>query len=107
LPHMQGKRLECFEDWTQSSINAFEEWQWTTVSPFFHKGARKDVQHFPLPDSVMLPFTADSRRDKQSQFRTEIEGGYGRVFKVRIHPDHHNFDLPEVRISDSPICSRN
>jgi len=97
LPRMQDKPLECFRNWTQFYIKAFEEWQWTTVSPFFHKGTRKDVQHFPLQDSVILPFTADSRRDNESEFRTEIEGGYSRVFKVDIHQNHHNFDLPKVR----------
>lgn len=51
LPRMQDKTLECFRDWTHFKIKAFEEWQWTTVSPFFHKGTCKDVQHFPLQDS--------------------------------------------------------
>jgi hypothetical protein len=92
------KRLECFRNWTQFPITAFEEWQWTTVSPFFHKGTCREVPHFPLPDSINLPFTTDSRRDNTIDIRTEIEGGYGRVFKVHIHPDHHNFDVPAVRL---------
>jgi len=96
LKRKPEKRLECFRTWTQFPITAFEEWQWTTVSPFFHKGTCREVHHFPLPDSINLPFTTDSRRDKTSDIRTEIEGGYGRVFKVHIHPDHHNFDVPAV-----------
>lgn len=97
LSHMQEKPLECFRNWTQFSIRAFEENQWTTIAPFFYKGSNKEVKHFPLSDSVMLPFTSDSRRDKTNEFPTEIEGGYSRVFKVDIHPDHHSFDLSNVR----------
>lgn len=94
----KDKELECFRNWTHFSITSFEEWQWTAISPFFHKGSRKDVAHFLLLPSVKLPFTSDSRRGfgQGSEFLTDIEGGYGRVFKVDIHPDHHNFDLPEV-----------
>lgn len=92
----RDQSLECFRNWSQFNIRAFEEWQWVTVAPFFHKGSRKDVQHFPLQDSVMLPFTSDSRRNKQSELHTVLEGGYGRVFKVQIHPDHHNFNMPQV-----------
>jgi len=94
---MKDKPLECFHNWSQFQIIAFEDWQWTTVSPFFHKGSHKDVPHFPLQDPVMLPFTTDSRRDKEIDLRYEREGGYGHVFRVEIHPDHHNFNLHKVR----------
>jgi hypothetical protein len=99
--HLRSKRepekeLECFWKWSQFKIRSFEEWQWTTISQFFHKGTYKDVKHFPLHDSVMLPFTMDSRRGMVSEGRVEFEGGFGRVFKVNIHRDHHNFDLRDV-----------
>ena len=95
-PRLRDQTLECFRNWSQFNVRAFEEWQWVTVAPFFHRGFRKDVQHFPLQDSVMLPFTADSRRNKQTELQTVHEGGYGRVFKVNIHPDHHNFNITKV-----------
>lgn len=95
--------LECFEGWNQTHVTYFEVWQWSTVAPFFHKGTRKEVQHFFLQNSVMLPFKTDSRRDDNMDTRTEIEGGFGCVFKVELHPDHHNFDLPKVRDHTVPI----
>lgn len=95
-PRLRDQTLECFRNWSQFTVRAFEEWQWVTIAPFFHRGSRKDVHHFPLQDSVMLPFTADSRRNKQTELQTVHEGGYGRVFKVNIHPDHHNFDKTKV-----------
>jgi hypothetical protein len=91
-----SKILECFGNWTSLYLKNFEEWQWTTVSPFFYKGSCRDVEHFPLQPSIMLPFTMDCRRSKESEYRTEIEGGYSRVFKVHIHPDHHSFEMPKV-----------
>jgi hypothetical protein len=90
--HHEGQILECFRNWSQSKIRAFEEWQWVTVAPFFHRGSRKDVRHFPLQDSIMLSFIEDSRRNKKANLQTVLEGGYGRVFKVNIHSDHHNFN---------------
>ena len=95
-PRLRDQSLECFRNWSQFNVRAFEEWQWVTVAPFFHRGSRKDVQHFPLQDSVMLPFTADSRRNKQTELQTVLEGGYGSVFRVNIHPDHHNFNITKV-----------
>lgn len=94
--------LECFEGWNQTHVTYFEVWQWSTVAPFFHKGTRKEVQHFLLPNSVMLPFKTDSRRDENMDNKTEIEGGFGCVFRVEIHQDHHNFDLPKVRYHKLP-----
>lgn len=106
--HTRDESLECFQDWTRYQIGGFEEWQWSTISPFFHKGLRKDVQHFPLQNSVVLPFvpsTDDDRRDEQNEHRTEIVGGFGCVFEARIHPDHHNFDLRKVSTIPT-ICPR-
>jgi hypothetical protein len=66
------------------------------VAPFFHNGIRKDVQHFPLKPSIISLFTKNSSHEKGSRSRTETVGSYGHVFKVDIHPDHHNFDLRKV-----------
>ncbi|KAL1882794.1 hypothetical protein Daus18300_000432 [Diaporthe australafricana] len=71
----------------------FEEWQWTTIAPFFRHGQRKDVQHLELQDQAALPFVQDSRftANKSAYQRLEFEGGFSNVFKVDIHPDHHDF----------------
>ena len=97
-----NKRLKCFsKTWNQLHIRNFEELQWTTLSPFFGKGGHKEVKHYPLQDQVVLPFIeVVSRKDRTSTYRTlEFEGGFGRVFKVHIHPDHHNFDSVNAIVS--------
>lgn len=88
--------LTCFRKWTPLDIRKFEEWQWTTLAPFFHPPQRKDVAHFILADQIPLPFTEDSRYEDESGEdrilkRLEFDGGYSSVFKVNIHPDHHAF----------------
>jgi hypothetical protein len=96
------KRLKCFsKKWTLLHIKNFEEYQWMTLAPFFARGGHKDVRHYPLQDKVILPFISDSRRDQTSANSStlEFEGGFGRVFKVDIHPDHHNFESVNLKVS--------
>ncbi|ROW10403.1 hypothetical protein VMCG_01820 [Cytospora schulzeri] len=90
-----AKPLRCFEDWSPLAIIKFEEWQWTAMAPFFHRGERKNVGHFVLQDQIPLPFTADSRYGDESEEptngRIEVEGGFSSVFKADIHPQQHGF----------------
>lgn len=81
--------LNCFASWGPSSIRSFEEWQWTVLAPTFEKGQRRDVKHVVLSHKHPLPFTKDSRLDSDEEIS---QGGHSTVFKVEIHPDHHNFN---------------
>lgn len=109
LSRKPTKRLKCFsKKWNQLHIRNFEAYQWTTLSPFFYRGGHKDVKHYPLQDQVILPFISASRRDRTSIGQTlEFEGGFGRVFKVDIHPDHHNFDGYNKKVAGSPLFREN
>lgn len=91
-PHVA---LGCFESWDSSSIRSFEEWQWTVLAPCFEKGQRRDVKHVVLSYKHPLPFTRDSRLDLDSDDEVS-QSGHSTVFKVEIHPDHHNFNTPSV-----------
>ncbi|KAK3335916.1 kinase-like domain-containing protein [Cercophora scortea] len=84
-------KLKCFgKGWTQLHIMNFEEWQWTTLAPFFGKhNQRKEVMHYTFQPQVTLPFTFDGRRGTKGG--KEKIGGFGRVFEADIHPDHHDF----------------
>ncbi|ROW13671.1 hypothetical protein VPNG_04584 [Cytospora leucostoma] len=87
--------LKCFETWSWLDLINFEEWQWTTMAPFFHHGQRKNVENFVLQDQVPLPFTADSRYADEGSASTndrlEVASGFSTVFKADIHPQHHGF----------------
>lgn len=94
----QSSNLKSFRKWSYTAIWRFEEWQWTTIAPFFQLGSRKEVKHLQLQDQASLPFTQDSRFgiDKLAYQKLEFEGGYSNVFKIDIHPDHHNLSKPNV-----------
>lgn len=89
--HTDPERLGCFKGWTLSDIRTFEEWQWMTLAPFFHRPERKNVGHFVLQDQIPLPFTSDSRLDNPvSQYDEMVYSGCSSsVSKVEIHPEHH------------------
>lgn len=94
--------LNCFSSWGSISIRIFEEWQWTTLAPTFEKGQRGDVKHIVLGHQHPLPFTEDSRLDSDVRIQ---QGGHSTVFKVEIHPDHHDFNryvVSQPRNSSSP-----
>jgi len=82
--------LKYFQEkygWSQLHIRNFEDWQWTTLAPFFAKSdERKEVRHYPLQKRVILPFLSNNKQNE-----VDSEGGGGRVFKAVIHEDHHNF----------------
>lgn len=53
---------------------------------------RKEVNHYRLQDEITLPFMDEATEGDESKPATmELLGGGDRVFKVRIHPQHHSF----------------
>ena len=96
--------LTCFDGWRPMRIINFEDWQWVVLAPFFARGTRKNVGHYVLKDKAIMPFTWDSRRQANGE---EFMGGFGQVFHVCIHSDHHNFGSPEVCLTPlAEYCHR-
>lgn len=97
----QSAELECFQGWTDTAVWRFEEWQWTTLAPSFRRSEDRHVEHSVFEDQIALPFIQDSRfpADRSPYQRLEFDGGFSNVFKVRIHPDHHNFCKSGVSLS--------
>lgn len=87
--------IACFLKWKQYPIRNFLRDQWAMVSPFFAKGEHRNVCHYQLEEEDVLPFTYDSRDgfSKGASGPGILErGGFGEVFKVCIHRDHHSFE---------------
>jgi hypothetical protein len=83
----------CFAGWRNYHVRAFFGDQWAMVAPFFARGDRRSVRHYLLADGDIMPFTYDSRDESGPGGQGTLErGGFGEVFKVRIHHDHHNFE---------------
>ena len=84
----QSKPLECFRSWSPVRRKEFEEYQWTMLAPFFGSGSYNNVSHYTLTDRHILPFFCTKGEEDCG---AEERGGFGTVFMVRIHSDHHNF----------------
>ena len=66
----------------------FEQRQWTVLAPFFARSNGKDNSHLELEPEEILPFT--------SWTVAADPGGFGQVYRVDIHPDHHAFNTTKV-----------
>lgn len=90
--------LKCFDHdiWSPTKLDNFKRDQWMMLAPFFSQGDDGDVKHYSLKPQHILPFVAP---EKEKEDDTEYHGGYGKVFMVRIHEEHHNF-------RDTVLCKR-
>lgn len=91
--------LSCFDHdrWSPMKLHNFHDHQWKMLATYFKHDARGDVKHYVLRDRHILPFVA---LDEAGEHDTEVIGGYGRVFMVHIHQDHHNFPDDTSREND-------
>ena len=80
--------LLCFKKWRGSTVARFEQRQWTVLAPFFARSNGKNNSHLELEPEEILPFTS---------WRVAADpGGFGQVYRVEIHPDHHAFNIAKV-----------
>ena len=70
--------------------NNFLVCQWKVLAPFLRGLDDSMYSHLKEPKDRILPFT--SWEDKG------LGGGFGRVYKVKIHSAHHNFDRTKVSV---------
>lgn len=80
--------LACFAEWSPMKLQNFHDHQWKLLAPFFSQGKDGDAKHYVLQDGRILPFVALAGIKKDE---TVVSGGFGRVFLVDIHEDHHHF----------------
>jgi hypothetical protein len=89
--------LGCFQTWKQETSKRFEEEQWCVLAPVFRFNPRNPKAVKPQifePDQI-LPFIG---------WKRIADSGNCEVFKVGIHPQHHNFgDFRESRVRFNPV----
>ena len=84
-----GVRMKCFEGWKRQTLEQFEKYQWKLVAPFFSRGEDDKTKHWLFRDEVILPFTRQEHAHS---------GAHGKVFKVKIHAEHHDFHENKVSL---------
>ncbi|KLU85101.1 serine/threonine protein kinase [Magnaporthiopsis poae ATCC 64411] len=100
LASRPAERLGCCRDWTADDVEMFDLRQWRFLSPFFAdmqgvKDAKAKIMHYVLHYKIVPPLHFLS--GKESNMDTDMDGGFGTVFRVRFNPHHHNFGPADER----------
>ncbi|EPE33277.1 Protein kinase-like (PK-like) [Glarea lozoyensis ATCC 20868] len=76
--------IELFATWPEWAIESFAEKQVQLLSPYFQLSTSKhsEVLHYDFGAKIILPYI---EKDP-----TRRRGGFGEVFRVKIHPECHN-----------------
>lgn len=64
--------------WRMRDVDQFNTYQWRVLAPVF---TAQDLE-YRLSQSHVLPFV---------ESHEQAEGSFGTVYRVKIHPDHHDF----------------
>jgi serine/threonine protein kinase len=86
--------VKCMMMWDQARVNDFGRDQWCFLAPIFEY--HDDINHYELNDNCVLPWVEDEERSDRA-----IEGGFGSVWKIAIHPAHqqiHSTVGPKVQL---------
>ncbi|KAK4184881.1 hypothetical protein QBC35DRAFT_37967 [Podospora australis] len=83
-------RLRCFRTWTKQQMEKFVYYQWAVLAPFFSRDPDKPrtIPHYVIPRHVIIPF--------QEWELITCSTGFGDVYRVKIHEDHHDFSNLDV-----------
>ncbi len=72
--------------WKSNDFNSFKANQSYMLAPFFWLSG-EHVFYYKIPSQNILPFV---------EYGQETNGGYGTIYKVRIHKAHHSFRRSKV-----------
>ncbi|KAN0102709.1 kinase-like protein [Hyaloscypha variabilis] len=89
--------IQLFNKWEVHELESFEHNQWHLLAPYFHLSTKEDpkVLHYNLDIRIILPFTEDNEVKHEG-------GGFGDVWKVTMHPAHHNYCHDSATHDDNP-----
>jgi hypothetical protein len=88
--------IEFLKKWRIPVRESFNYNQWQLIAPYFQllTDSNRKVLHYPLADQIILPFIED---DEVVRGASHAAGGFGDVWRVKIHPAHHNYCEDTVR----------
>jgi hypothetical protein len=96
-----GRPIQLFDKWKPHELESFNNYQWQLTAPYFRLSTDTDrkVQHYNLEESsTILPFIED---DEVRRGTGRAEGGFGDVWRVKIHPAHHNCCEDSVYLNEA------
>lgn len=80
--------IELFRNWKNFELESFNAYQWQLTAPYFSLSLEKTrkPQHYVLQNETILPFIEEGEGNEH-----RAEGGYSDVWRIKIHPAHHNW----------------
>ncbi|GAB1316485.1 hypothetical protein MFIFM68171_06695 [Madurella fahalii] len=84
-----GKSKLVLSGWLAHDLETFHEKQWQFLAPFLSLAtqSKPEAEHREFSNFTILPFVEDYELNMTN-------GGYSDVWRVRIHPAHHNHVNP-------------
>jgi hypothetical protein len=91
--------IQLFAKWQIFEQEYFDTFQWQVLAPKFFLSTTKDskVLHYNLEMRTIMPFIEDEE--------VKHVGGFADVWRVKIHPAHHNHCDDSVRLEVTDIES--
>ncbi|KAI1149908.1 kinase-like domain-containing protein [Nemania diffusa] len=86
---------------SKSNSTKFEHYQWFLLAPVFNLRSPQ-VIHYPLYRLTRVPFNECTPGDQSQK-----EGGFGEVWRVKIHPAHHNWEFSDPSFAVKRLKSGN
>ncbi|KAM7190914.1 Protein kinase-like domain containing protein, partial [Rhypophila sp. PSN 637] len=90
--------ITIMSSWPYFMLEIFNDYQWRLLPPYFvlSTKAKPEVAHYSFEDGIVLPLIEDEG------IASGIRGGFGDVWKVKIHPAHHNTSDHASSDKDNP-----
>lgn len=88
----QSVCIHLFSNWGEFDKESFERYQWEFQAVFFELNLdeqQKRPSHHEFQDNAILPFIEDHEREGLDVM--PISGGFSDVWRIKIHPAHHNY----------------
>lgn len=96
-PQLRGKgkdgnsnHITLFDKWKVHEVEYFRNNQWLLMAPYFHFATETNriAPHYKLQNGIILHFVEDLGQESRAGDHTA--GGYADVWRIKIHPAHHN-----------------
>ncbi|KAI0505639.1 kinase-like domain-containing protein [Xylaria bambusicola] len=100
LNREKSEPVFCFDNWSLVEQREFYDNQWRLLSPYFDRAPDGTVGLYELDEQCIMPWIKKGEEKRGTFVPAANIGGFAKVTKFFIHPDHHAFDTNKVAIKE-------